>query len=384
MARQTVSEYRTRARHFAFRYPLLNEILLHVNFWVAANALLITLIHWTTHALSLIYPGIVNLPYWPQMGVSVVAGVAYGILLGLIDRAMDQRLRGSIPMGQRILLKAAAYTLALGVILAGTLTLHEALFADFFRSMGIEMTFRTRLAWISIITLYSTVGNILISFIKQVNRTFGPGVLMPLLLGRYRTPIEEKRIFMFMDLRASTTYAEELGHLRYSAMVRDLFSDVNAVVPAHDAEIYQYVGDEVVFTWSIPDGVHAQNCIRLYFAIQDAIAARAVEYKQKYGLVPAFKAGMHVGDVTAVEIGEIKREIAYHGDTVNTAARIQGVSNEFGHEFLVSGEVIELMKDQGLSPFRSEAVGSVLLKGKRSNVTIHWVERDPVRAAALN
>ena len=384
MARETVAEYRSRARHFAFRYPWLNEMMLHVNFWVAANVLLITLIHWTVHATSLLYPGVFNLPYWPQFWVAVAAGVTYGIMLGSIDRWMDRRMNIVCPMGQRILLKAAAYTAALALILTGTMALHEAVFADMFRSMGIEMNFRTRLSWVAIITLYTTVGNLLVSFIKQVNRTFGPGVLLPLLLGRYRTPIEEKRIFMFMDLRASTTYAEELGHLRYSAMVRDLFSDVNAVVPKHDAEIYQYVGDEVVFTWSIPDGLHAHNCIHLYFAIQDAIAARAEDYRRKYGLVPAFKAGMHVGDVTAVEIGEIKREIAYHGDTVNTAARIQGVSNEFGHEFLVSSDVIDLLKDQGLGPFRSEAVGSVLLKGKKSNVTIHWVEREMARAAALN
>jgi adenylate cyclase len=384
MARQTVSDYRARARHFAFRYPVLNEIQAQVSFWILANVLLITLISLTLHAASLVFPGVVNLPYWPQFWMAVAAGISYGILLGLIDRWMDVRMDLGCSLGVRILLKAGAYMLAFAVIIAGTVALHEAVFADLFRSLGIEMTARTRTAWVAVITLYTIVGTLLISFIKQVNRTFGPGVLLPLLLGRYRNPIEEKRIFMFMDLRASTTYAEELGHIRYSAMVRDLFRDVNQVVPKHDAEIYQYVGDEVVFTWSVADGLHDGNCVKLFYAISDAIAAKAEDYKRTYGFVPEFKAGLHVGDVTAVEIGDIKREIAYHGDTVNTASRIQGVSNEFGHEFLVSGEVIDLLKDQDLGPFRSQAVGSVLLKGKRSHVTIHWVERDPVRAAALN
>ncbi len=76
MARQTVSEYRTRARHFVFRYPVLNEVLVHVNFWIAANVLLITLIHWTLHAASFAYPGIVNLPYWPQFWMAVAAGLS--------------------------------------------------------------------------------------------------------------------------------------------------------------------------------------------------------------------------------------------------------------------------------------------------------------------
>jgi adenylate cyclase len=77
-------------------------------------------------------------------------------------------------------------------------------------------------------------------FIIQVNKKYGPGILLPLLLGKYRTPIEEERIFMFMDLRASTTLAEKLGHLKYSAFIRDSFMDINHVVSSFNAEIYQY------------------------------------------------------------------------------------------------------------------------------------------------
>ncbi len=43
-----------------------------------------------------------------------------------------------------------------------------------------------------------------------------------------------------------------------------------------------------------------------------------------------------MGKVTAVEIGDIKRDIAYHVDTLNTAARIQSVCNEYNKDFLVS------------------------------------------------
>jgi adenylate cyclase len=375
MSRPTVAEYRSRARHFAFRYPVLNEMLVQVNFWILANILLITLMHLTLRAAAMLYPSVVNLPYWPQFGIAVVAGLLYGSSLGMIDVVLEKRMGGSLSLGMRILLKGLAYTAAFAVIMAGMMALHEAVFADFFRRVGIEMTLHIRLAWVLVIFVYTMVGNFLVSFIKQVNRSFGPGVLMPLLLGRYRTPIVERRIFMFMDLRASTTYAEDLGHLKYSAMVRDLFHDVNQTVPKHDAEIYQYVGDEVVFTWSVADGLHEGNCLKLFYAIRDAITARSDEYRRNYGQVPEFKAGLHVGDVTAVEIGDIKREIAYHGDTVNTAARIQGVCNEFGREFLVSDELLNLFNGSRPLELRADPVGSVLLKGKQQFVTIHGLER---------
>jgi hypothetical protein len=47
--------------------------------------------------------------------------------------------------------------------------------------------------------------SVAMSFINLINKKLGPGVLIPMLLGKYRNPREEERIFMFMDLKASTT-----------------------------------------------------------------------------------------------------------------------------------------------------------------------------------
>src|SRR5205085_10996925 len=100
------------------------------------------------------------------------------------------------------------------------------------------------------------------------------------------------------------------------------FSDINAVVYPFRAQVYQYVGDEIVVTWPEQEGLKQHACIRFYFACQNQFITRAEYYRTTYDLLPDFKASLHTGPVTAVEIGEVKRDIAYHGDTVNTAARI--------------------------------------------------------------
>ena len=46
-------------------------------------------------------------------------------------------------------------------------------------------------------------------------------------------------------------------------------------------------------------------------------------YRYKYGVVPVFKAGMNCGTVPVAEIGELNKQIAYHGDVINPASRIQ-------------------------------------------------------------
>src|SRR5690606_23539690 len=125
----------------------------------------------------------------------------------------------------------------------------------------------------------------------------------PLLLGKYRNPREEERIFMFMDLKSSTTIAEQLGHLKYSAFIRDCFADINKILFPFRAQVYQYVGDEIVVTWTAYEGLKNYFCIRFYFACKNQFHNRTEYYIKNYGLLPEFKAGIHMGKVTAVEIG---------------------------------------------------------------------------------
>ena len=99
--------------------------------------------------------------------------------------------------------------------------------------------------------IYNIAIELLITFINQVNKKYGPGVLLPILLGKYRSPKEEERVFLFMDLKSSTLIAETLGHLKYSAFIRDSFMDINSILSKYNAQVYQYVGDEIVITWPI-------------------------------------------------------------------------------------------------------------------------------------
>jgi len=47
-------------------------------------------------------------------------------------------------------------------------------------------------------------------------------------------------------------------------MIQDCFNDLGVVVE-NESEIYQYVGDKVILTWKLQDGLRKQNCINAYF-----------------------------------------------------------------------------------------------------------------------
>jgi len=223
-----------------------------------------------------------------------------------------------------------------------------------------------------IVLLYTGLVSALFSFIEQVSRKFGPGNLVKMLRGRYYRPREEQRIFMFLDLQSSTTHAERLGHVLYSRLIQDCFRDL-AVVLQNRAEVYQYVGDEAVLCWEMERGREDGNCLEAFFRFEAEIRSRADHYRELYGLVPTFKAGVNSGLVTVAEVGEIKREIAFHGDVLNTAARIQSKCNELERKLLVSAQLKDEMGD---SPsFLFEPMGSVSLRGRAQSVSIYAVER---------
>ncbi len=221
--------------------------------------------------------------------------------------------------------------------------------------------------------LYIVLVSFVFSFIKIATEKFGKGVFLKMLMGKYKNPQEERRIFMFLDLKNSTAIAENLGHFKYSQFIQDCFYDLNEVVPKYDAEIYQYVGDEAVLSWPYKKGLANNNCIDLFFAFQNKKQSKASYYLDKYGIIPEFKAGLHGGTLMVTEVGVIKKEIAYHGDVINTSARIQAECNTYEVLLLISEKLLKDLKIQ--SNLSTKFLGSVLLKGKQEKVKIHTIQK---------
>ena len=79
-----------------------------------------------------------------------------------------------------------------------------------------------------------------------------------------------------------------------------------------------------------------------------------------------------MGDVTMAEVGLIKREIAFHGDTLNTAARIQGLCNTYKKSLLLSQTLKEVIGEQ--EDLQINEVGEVVLRGKSKALKIYYID----------
>lgn len=208
--------------------------------------------------------------------------------------------------------------------------------------------------------------------LHQVNSLHRKGELLNYILGRYHEPREIERLFCFVDLKNSTTIAEQLGHLQFGCFLKDYYSDISDAIRATRAEIYQYVGDEVILSWPMETGLEDNHVIRCFFLMQRCIEDRRERYLEKYGCCPQFKAGVHGGPIVVTWVGEVKKEILYLGDVVNTTARIQEDCKRLEKDFLISEDVLKQLK--GLGDIRAEFVEETAPRGKEKKVRLYSLE----------
>ena len=210
-------------------------------------------------------------------------------------------------------------------------------------------------------------------FFIHLDRLLGPGVLFGYATGRYHHPRREHRIFMFLDLKGSTSLAEKMDADRYFSFLHHYFTKMTDSILEINAQIYKYVGDEIILTWSMQNGIEEANCIRAFYLIEDHIQAQQDHFLKEYGVVPEFKAGVHSGEVITAQIGELKIEIEYSGDVLNTTARIQSLCNQFDQKLLVSAKLMESLSLG--SEYTALELGTVPLIGKTDSIPLCAVNR---------
>ena len=182
---------------------------------------------------------------------------------------------------------------------------------------------------------------ITIPFALKVNRMIGVDVLRYFVAGVYHQPTAEERVFLFLDLEDSTALAERLGSAGYFELLRRFVDDLTEPVLETEGEIYQYAGDEVVVTWPMVAGVRAANCVRCFFGIRATVERDPTRYTRDFGAVPRFRGGLHGGTVTAGELGDLRQQIVFVGDILNTAARLEQYAKQAGLDLVASQTLLD-------------------------------------------
>jgi len=149
--------------------------------------------------------------------------------------------------------------------------------------------------------------------------------------------------FVFTDLKGSTALYERVGDLVAYDMVRAHFGVLNEVAAAEAGAVVKTIGDAVMATFPTPERALAA-------ALRMREAMRALN-AQRGGEDMLLKIGMHEGPCLAVTLND---RLDYFGQTVNIAARVQGLARSrsiFATEPVVADPLAaRLLGTHGLSP----------------------------------
>lgn len=288
-----------------------------------------------------------------------IVGFISGFLTGFFELFIyRQRLR-KVNFLLGILIKSVSYTISVYLIIILFLTI----FLEFTGSVNAQdLLHKFTDKELFIILVQAFKGSLLIVLLLHLDDLLGDGTIRRYMSGQFHKPKQQEMVFMFLDLKSSTKLAEELGDDQYYSLVDDFFHDISKPIVECDAEIYKYVGDEVIIMWPMEKAVESPNCVDLFFMIRHTVRRKKEYYMNKYGVLPIFKAGMHGGTVVSALIGDIRKEIVYSGDVLNTSSRLEEICNDYNAELLISDAVYNKLKWTGR--YNAKSLGIIQLKGK--------------------
>jgi adenylate cyclase len=316
-----------------------------------------------------------KMDYLHHITAGFILGLLFGLTNGLLEIFIFRKKFKRLKFGYTVLLKTILFTAAfvltvvVFILFKNIVMVQLGLFenpnqneiAEFF---GSSVLYKHG--------IYAVLFSFIINFLLQIDNKMGKNVLFNLLIGRFHSPRKLEKVIMFLDLTSSTAIAEKIGDEKYSTLLKDFFYDLDEIINETKGAVYQYVGDEVVVIWNVKDGVDKNNCIRCYFESKNIIQKKIEYYSKHYGLIPQFKAGIHLGEVVVTEVGGLKSEIAYHGDTINTASRLCSEAKNSNDGLIISAELLGYLQSIDES-YRIESVGLVKFKGKRYDVAAFFV-----------
>ena len=192
----------------------------------AIKTIVISMIYWTFAVLIVVTIRFVGLEFILETPVdislqeiyfiNIPGGLLAGLFWGLLEIADNKiKVKKRKSFGFVVLSKTMVYIIIFLIV---------TFFASWIGSGSLDMAKKFTLSEVLIGNfVFFIIASLLFHFFKQMNRKFGPGILKQYLTGKYFNPIEENRIFMFLDLKSSTSIAEKLSHVLYSKLIQDCF-----------------------------------------------------------------------------------------------------------------------------------------------------------------
>jgi class 3 adenylate cyclase len=149
---------------------------------------------------------------------------------------------------------------------------------------------------------------------------------------------------LFSDLADFTALSEGLAPEEVVTLMNRYLNAMTEIIEAHGGFVDKYIGDAIVAVFGAPlsDPEHARHAVEAALACRDRLTDLQPELGLPPGRTLSARIGVNSGPVLIGNIGSQKRfNYTVMGDTVNLAARLEGVNKLYRSSILVSGITME-------------------------------------------
>ncbi len=175
---------------------------------------------------------------------------------------------------------------------------------------------------------------------------------------------------LFADLRGSTALAEQLAPEQVIAIVNAYVGELARCVFANDGMLDKFLGDGLMAIFGVlPDAsCGAQPAARAALAMRQRIRQLNSERRAQAQTALDFGVALHTGEVVLGAVGIAQRsDFTAIGDTVNTAARLEGQCKELGLDIVLSGHTASYLPRGEFSVVDLDAV---TIRGRQQRVAV--------------
>ncbi len=179
---------------------------------------------------------------------------------------------------------------------------------------------------------------------------------------------------LFTDLRGFTALTEKADSEALVTQLNEYFTEMVKHIFRHRGSLDKFMGDAIMAVFgNLHTGQQTQDveaAIEAALGMKASLAELNQRWKQDGRPALGMGVGINHGEAIVCNLGsEQKRDFTVIGDTVNLGSRLEGLTKEYGLDFIIGEQAAELARDR----FQLQLVDRVRVKGKSQPVRVYTV-----------
>ena len=181
--------------------------------------------------------------------------------------------------------------------------------------------------------------------------------------------IKREATFIFTDIAGFTTLSEKLTSEKLSEVLNEYLDGACQIILRYEGTVDKFIGDAIMSIFNAPleQPDHAERAVKCALELD----TYAEEFRKRQNAldipIGVTRIGVHTGVATIGNFGSTSRmDFTALGDTVNTAARTEGVNKYFGTRVCCTQETVKRVPQ-----LHFKKIGDVVLKGKIESVGLY-------------